>query len=123
AEGGHGRAGPPRAGGPGHGAARGLSAGRRRSRGVGGGPGISPEAAMTFAVEHPTAVLAMFVAAVHALGLVSALHALVHCRTSTAAIAWAISLFTFPWLTLPLYWTVGRDRFYGYIQALRAGQL
>lgn len=76
-----------------------------------------------FAVEHPAAALAMFVAAVHTLGLLSALHALVHCRTSTAAIAWAISLFTFPWLTLPLYWTVGRDRFYGYVQALRAGKL
>lgn len=75
------------------------------------------------ASRHPAAVLAALVAAVHLLGLASAGHALVNCRTSTAAIAWAISLFTFPWVTLPLYWTIGRDRFYGYVQALRAGKL
>lgn len=75
------------------------------------------------ATRHPAAVLAAVVFAVHTLGLISAGHALVNCRTSTSAIAWAVSLFTFPWVTLPLYWTLGRDRFFGYVQALRAGKL
>lgn len=75
------------------------------------------------ATRHPAAILAAVVFVVHTLGLASAGHALLNCRTSTSAIAWAVSLFTFPWVTLPLYWTLGRDRFYGYVQALRAGKL
>ncbi|HXE73396.1 MAG TPA: cardiolipin synthase, partial [Candidatus Nitrosotenuis sp.] len=66
---------------------------------------------------------AVLLALLHILGLLSAVHALVNCRTASATIAWTISLITFPWASLPLYWVFGRDRFNGYIQALRAGHL
>jgi cardiolipin synthase len=36
-------------------------------------------------------------------------------RTSQSAIAWAISLVTFPWLALVLYAIFGRNKFNGYI--------
>lgn len=52
--------------------------------------------------------------ALHALGLASAVVAIMRARTSQGAIAWAISLATFPYLSLPLFWIFGRDRFNGY---------
>lgn len=51
----------------------------------------------------------------HILGLLSSIHALVHARTSQGAIAWGISLITFPYLAVPAYWIFGRDKFQGYI--------
>ena len=33
------------------------------------------------------------------------------------AIAWIISLLTFPYVALPAYWFFGRPRFYGYVTA------
>lgn len=43
-------------------------------------------------------------------------------RTPQGAIAWAISLVTFPIVALPLYWVFGRTKFHGYVDAMRAGQ-
>ncbi|MCM2130656.1 cardiolipin synthase [Larsenimonas rhizosphaerae] len=53
----------------------------------------------------------------HVLGTLSALMALMSSRTSQGAIAWIISLLTFPYLALPAYWVFGRPRFYGYVSA------
>lgn len=36
-------------------------------------------------------------------------------RTPQGAIAWAISLISFPYVSLPLFWIFGRDRFRGYV--------
>jgi cardiolipin synthase len=36
-------------------------------------------------------------------------------KTSQGAIAWGISLVTFPWLALPLYAVFGRSKFHGYV--------
>ena len=58
---------------------------------------------------------------VHVLGIVCAAHAVLHVHTTQAAIAWAISLVTFPTLTLPLYWVFGSSKFAGYIRSRRAG--
>lgn len=60
---------------------------------------------------------------VHLAGLAAAAHAVLTARTPSAAIAWGLGLVTFPYLGLPLYLTVGRDRFNGYVQAVRAGTL
>ena len=68
-------------------------------------------------------VLLFAYACLHLLGLLSSLHALLTARSSAAAIAWGISLLTFPILTLPLYWLFGRSRFQGYLQAIQAGSL
>ncbi len=66
-------------------------------------------------------LIAALAALVHLSGLLSAIHAVAWVRTPQGAIAWAISLATFPWLALPLYWIFGRNRFHGYAEALRSG--
>jgi cardiolipin synthase len=48
------------------------------------------------------------------LGIFAAVHAVMNARTSQGAIAWAISLVTFPWLALALYAVFGRNKFKGY---------
>lgn len=57
--------------------------------------------------------------AVHSLGVVNAAHAVMNVRSSRGAIAWSLSLATFPWLAIPLYWVFGRNRFRGYDRAMR----
>ncbi|MFT5702530.1 MAG: cardiolipin synthase [Desulforhopalus sp.] len=56
----------------------------------------------------------------HILGLISAFHAVMSTRTSQGAIAWVVSLITFPYLALPAYWILGRSRFNGYVKAHQA---
>ncbi|MBN2449764.1 MAG: cardiolipin synthase [Lentisphaeria bacterium] len=58
---------------------------------------------------------------VYLAGALHAAHAVFRVRTSQGAIAWAVSLLTFPWIALPLYWVFGRSRFEGYVQSRRAG--
>ena len=48
--------------------------------------------------------------------LVCAVEVILNGRTSQGAIAWTISLLTFPMLTLPLYLIFGRYRFAGYLE-------
>jgi cardiolipin synthase A/B len=57
---------------------------------------------------------------VHLLGIVNAAHAVMHVRSSRGAVAWSIALLTIPWLAVPLYWVLGRNRFHGYAEALQA---
>jgi cardiolipin synthase len=54
-------------------------------------------------------------------GVLAAVHAVMHGRTSQGAIAWGISLVIFPWLALPLYAVFGRIKFKGYL-SLRHGR-
>lgn len=54
---------------------------------------------------------------IYLLGIVSAVMALMSSRTSQGAIAWIISLLTFPYIAVPAYWFFGRPRFYGYVSA------
>jgi cardiolipin synthase len=49
------------------------------------------------------------------LGIIAAIHAVMNARTSQGAIAWGISLVTFPWLALILYAIFGRNKFRGYV--------
>jgi cardiolipin synthase len=58
--------------------------------------------------------------ALEIVALLHVLHALMHVRTSQGTIAWVISLLTFPYLAVPLYWVIGRSRFSGYVRARRA---
>lgn len=57
------------------------------------------------------------IALIHVLGFLSAIMALMSSRTSQGAVAWIISLLTFPYVALPAYWFLGRPRFYGYVSA------
>ncbi|MGS2743680.1 cardiolipin synthase [Halomonas sp. LS-001] len=54
---------------------------------------------------------------IYLMGIVSAIMALMSSRTSQGAIAWIISLLTFPYVAVPAYWFFGRPRFYGYVSA------
>jgi cardiolipin synthase len=51
----------------------------------------------------------------YVLGILNALHAVMKVRSSQSAIAWGISLITFPWIAIPFYWAFGKSRFQGYI--------
>jgi len=55
----------------------------------------------------------------HVLGVISSIHAVMSTRTSQGAIAWAVSLNTFPYLAVPAYWVFGRSKFEGYVVARR----
>ena len=60
-------------------------------------------------------IFALLYVLVEALGITAAVHAVMNTKTSQGAIAWGISLVTFPWLTLPLYAIFGRNKFQGYV--------
>lgn len=54
-----------------------------------------------------------------ALGVLSAIQAVMTTRTSQGAIAWAITLIAWPFVAVPAYWIFGRSRFHGYIDVRR----
>jgi len=54
--------------------------------------------------------------------LVSSIHAVMTARTEQSAVAWAVSLNTFPYVAVPAYWVLGRSRFQGYLSA-RHGEM
>jgi cardiolipin synthase len=58
----------------------------------------------------------------HALGFLSSVHAVVTNRSAQGAIAWGVSLNTFPYLAVPLYWVFGRRKFEGYVESWQARQ-
>lgn len=58
---------------------------------------------------------------IHAAGILHAVHAVMYVRTAQGAIAWAVSLVTFPYVAIPLYWIFGRNKFQGYVQLRRSG--
>jgi cardiolipin synthase len=60
-------------------------------------------------------IIAVVIPLVELLGILTAVHAVMNARTSQGAIAWAISLVTFPWLALILYAILGRNKFKGYV--------
>jgi cardiolipin synthase len=55
------------------------------------------------------------------LGVASALHAVMTVRTPQGAIAWSVSLVTFPYVAVPAYWVFGRNKFQGYVLARQNG--
>jgi len=62
--------------------------------------------------EIAAVVLVLF----YVMAIVSAVEAILTTRTSQGAIAWTISLFTFPLITVPLYLVFGRNKFDGYLE-------
>lgn len=55
-------------------------------------------------------------------GVITAIMAVRDTRTPQGAIAWAISLITFPVVSLPLYWIFGRSKFHGYVEAMQSAE-
>ena len=66
-------------------------------------------------------IIAIILALFYVLGIISAVNAVMHARTSQGAIAWALSLITIPMLAVPAYWVFGRRKFEGYILARKSG--
>src|SRR4051812_40180405 len=66
-------------------------------------------------------ILALLIPLTHIAGFICAAHAISYTRTSQGAIAWALSLIFFPYISIILYLIFGRARFYGYVAARRAG--
>ena len=56
----------------------------------------------------------------HIAGFLTSIRAIMDVRTSQGAIAWVISLNTFPSVSLPAYWIFGNSKFSGYVTARRA---
>lgn len=71
-------------------------------------------------VDIPQPFIILGIASLHLIGAAHVLHALFRVRTPSATIAWIISLVTFPWVAIPLYWVFGRNTLTGYVQARRS---
>lgn len=56
---------------------------------------------------------------VYGLGILNAAHAVMNVPSSRGAIAWSISLITMPWVAIPLYWILGKNKFRGYAESLQ----
>ncbi|MEZ5556832.1 cardiolipin synthase [Haliea sp.] len=67
-----------------------------------------------------TEIIAVAVVLFYALGIVSAVEAIINVRTAQGAIAWAISLLTMPYLAVPCYLVFGRTKFDGYLEQRNA---
>ncbi|MFT6956298.1 MAG: cardiolipin synthase [Halieaceae bacterium] len=67
-------------------------------------------------IELYAKLIAVAVILFYVLAIFSALEAVIKVRTAQGAIAWVISLLTFPYLSVPLYLVFGRNRFDGYIE-------
>lgn len=65
-------------------------------------------------------LIAAAVLLLHLAGAAHAVHALMKTRTSQGTIAWIMALIFLPYLSVPLYWFLGRDRFTGYVRARRS---
>ncbi|MGE8359688.1 cardiolipin synthase [Pseudomonas sp.] len=71
---------------------------------------------MEFGISN---LFAYLIATIHVLGVIAAIHAVFTVRTAQGAIAWALSLFFMPYLTLLPYLVFGRSRYDAYIEARR----
>lgn len=69
-----------------------------------------------FGIPH---LFAWLIAAIHGLGMLAAIHAVLTVRTAQGALAWGLSLFFMPYLTLLPYLVFGRSRFDAYVKARR----
>jgi cardiolipin synthase len=71
-------------------------------------------------IGHFDQLVAPAMALVEVIGILTALDALMHTRTSQGAVAWCVGLVAFPLIALPLYWVLGRNRFAAYVAAIAA---
>ncbi|MGB1140139.1 MAG: cardiolipin synthase [Halioglobus sp.] len=66
--------------------------------------------------ELYAAMAAITAVVFYIMAVVSAVEAILKARTAQGAIAWVISLLTFPFVTVPLYLIFGRSKFDGYLE-------
>ncbi|SFZ98203.1 Cardiolipin synthetase [hydrothermal vent metagenome] len=68
-------------------------------------------------------IWAIVIAVLYVLGILSAINAVMETRTSQGAIAWVLFLILFPYLSLPIYWIFGRNKFKGYMEVKNSSDL
>lgn len=78
---------------------------------------------MSTILSNLSVLVGIAVFLIEIVAILAAIHAVMFSRQSQSAIAWAIALITFPFITLPLYLVFGRRKFHGYVTARRAGHL
>ena len=66
-------------------------------------------------------VIAAVVVAFYVAGFILAGHAVMTTRTAQGAIAWSVSLVSFPFVAVPAYLVFGRSKFEGFAQLLEHG--
>lgn len=64
--------------------------------------------------SHAEIVISGLMLLMHWVGIFTALQAIMDTRTSQGAIAWGISLITFPYIAVPAYWVFGQSKFLDY---------
>jgi cardiolipin synthase len=67
-----------------------------------------------------TLLFSLLLTASHVIGIGTALHALYYSRSSQGAIAWVLFLMVVPVLGVPAYFVLGRTRFAGYRERIKA---
>jgi cardiolipin synthase len=67
-------------------------------------------------------IVATIALALHAAGILAAMHAVMHTRTSQGAFAWALGLVFLPYITLFPYFFLGASHFSGYVDLHRQRQ-
>src|SRR3954470_21220367 len=72
--------------------------------------------------RHRKARRTLIIAFCHLFGALTSIRAILDVRTSQGAIAWAVSLNTFPYAAVPAYWIFGRSDFQGYVVMRRANK-
>ena len=65
-------------------------------------------------------VITVIVTAFYVAGIVSAVHAAMTVRTAQGAVAWSVSLVSFPFVAVPAYLVLGRNKFEGMADAFNA---
>jgi cardiolipin synthase len=74
---------------------------------------------MLAGIDDLVALLTVAEVLVYCIGILCAIHAVMNVQSSRGAIAWGISLITFPWLAIPLYLIFGKNEFWQYAKAMR----
>ena len=72
--------------------------------------------------QHRKLAWSLFFAFWHLLGALTSIHAILKVRTPQGAIAWAVSLNTFPYVAVPAYWVFGRSTFEGEVLQRRSSR-
>jgi len=73
------------------------------------------QADVIFWKRHKKKILSIGFIVFHLLGALSSINAVMHTRTPQGAIAWVVSLNTFPYAAVPAYWIFGASKFDDYI--------
>lgn len=80
---------------------------------------LSPSLLLRYLRMRSRRFLAVVVVIAQIVGALTSVQAVMETRTSQGAIAWAISLNTFPYLAVPAYWVFGRTKFDRYVETSR----